>query len=93
MQSNVLSSSYTKPKEYVVTEWPLKSTLGEFWSLVYDQECAAVVVLCQPPHSSVCTRKILDLFKKKQDKKNWFLVVISNNDHLFPLEFLKSSEY
>lgn len=28
-------------------------TLGEFWSLVYDYECAAVVVLCLPPHNSV----------------------------------------
>lgn len=44
---------YTKPREYVVTEWPLKHTVGEFWSLVYDQECSAVVVLCQPPPNSV----------------------------------------
>lgn len=44
---------YTKPKEYIVTEWPLKHTLGEFWSLVYDHECAAVVVLCNPPKDSV----------------------------------------
>lgn len=28
-------------------------TCGEFWSLVYDHECSAVVVLCQPPHNSV----------------------------------------
>lgn len=44
---------YTKPKEYIVTEWPMKHTLGEFWSLVYDHECAAVVVLCNPPKDSV----------------------------------------
>lgn len=44
---------YTKPREYIVTEWPLKQTVGEFWSLVYDQECSAVVVLCQPPPNSV----------------------------------------
>lgn len=31
----------------------MKHTLGEFWSLVYDHECAAVVVLCQPPANSV----------------------------------------
>uniref|UniRef100_A0A182W774 Protein-tyrosine-phosphatase n=1 Tax=Anopheles minimus TaxID=112268 RepID=A0A182W774_9DIPT len=43
---------YTKPREYIVTEWPLQKTCGEFWSLVYDHECAAVVVLCQPPHNS-----------------------------------------
>ncbi|CAG9124135.1 unnamed protein product [Plutella xylostella] len=44
---------YTKPREYIVTEWPLVKTQGEFWSLVYDYECAAVVVLCVPPKNSV----------------------------------------
>nr|CAD7195704.1 unnamed protein product [Timema douglasi] len=43
---------YTKPREYIVTEWPLKNTCGEFWSLVYDYECSAVVVLCVPPLNS-----------------------------------------
>lgn len=43
---------YTKPREYIVTEWPLRHTCGEFWSLVYDYECAAVVVLCVPPPGS-----------------------------------------
>lgn len=35
-----------------MTEWPLRHTCGEFWSLVYDYECAAVVVLCVPPPGS-----------------------------------------
>jgi hypothetical protein len=30
----------------------ISQTCGEFWSLVYDHECSAVVVLCQPPHTS-----------------------------------------
>lgn len=50
---------YTKPREYIVTEWPLIRTQGEFWSLVYDYECAAVVVLCVPPKNSV--RKPINL--------------------------------
>ncbi|CAB3364623.1 Hypothetical predicted protein [Cloeon dipterum] len=44
----VFVDGYTKPREYIVTEWPLKNTVGEFWSLVYDYECSAVVVLCVP---------------------------------------------
>ncbi|KAK9700787.1 Protein-tyrosine phosphatase [Popillia japonica] len=48
----VFVDGYTKPKEYIVTEWPMKSTCGEFWSLVYDYECAAIVILCVPPHNS-----------------------------------------
>lgn len=35
-----------------MTEWPLRHTCGEFWSLVYDYECAAVVVLCVPVQGS-----------------------------------------
>lgn len=48
----VFVDGYTKPREYIVTEWPLKHTCGEFWSLVYDYECAAVVVLCVPPNNA-----------------------------------------
>ncbi|KAK9891184.1 hypothetical protein WA026_013500 [Henosepilachna vigintioctopunctata] len=49
----VFVDGYTKPREYIVTEWPLKQTCGEFWSLVYDYECSAVVVLCVPPNNSI----------------------------------------
>ncbi|XP_045522193.1 receptor-type tyrosine-protein phosphatase kappa isoform X3 [Pieris brassicae] len=49
----VFVDGYTKPREYIVTEWPLIRTQGEFWSLVYDYECAAVVVLCVPPKNSI----------------------------------------
>ncbi|KAL1377780.1 hypothetical protein pipiens_016023 [Culex pipiens pipiens] len=48
----VFVDGYTKPREYIVTEWPLQKTCGEFWSLVYDHECSAIVVLCQPPQLS-----------------------------------------
>ncbi|XP_017775196.1 PREDICTED: receptor-type tyrosine-protein phosphatase kappa isoform X1 [Nicrophorus vespilloides] len=48
----VFVDGYTKPREYIVTEWPLKPTCGEFWSLVYDYECSAVVILCVPPTNS-----------------------------------------
>ncbi|XP_063932951.1 receptor-type tyrosine-protein phosphatase kappa isoform X1 [Zophobas morio] len=53
----VFVDGYTKPREYIVTEWPLKSTCGEFWSLVYDYECSAVVILCVPPHNSVLSQQ------------------------------------
>ncbi|KAE9531661.1 hypothetical protein AGLY_010867 [Aphis glycines] len=47
-----MPQGYTKPREYIVTEWPIKHTPGDFWSLVYDYECSAVVVLCLPPRDS-----------------------------------------
>ena len=39
---------YTHPREYIVTEWPLTNTCSDLWSLVYDHDCSAVVVLCNP---------------------------------------------
>lgn len=44
---------YTHPREYIVTEWPTSQTLGDLWSLVFDHDCAAVVVLCYPTNPVV----------------------------------------
>uniref|UniRef100_A0A0K2SYQ5 Receptor-type tyrosine-protein phosphatase kappa n=3 Tax=Lepeophtheirus salmonis TaxID=72036 RepID=A0A0K2SYQ5_LEPSM len=48
----VFVDGYTHPREYIVTEWPLPSTCSDIWSLVYDHDCSALVVLCNPPTSS-----------------------------------------
>ena len=44
----MLLQGYTHPREYIVTEWPVVSTCSDLWSLVYDHDCSAVVVLCNP---------------------------------------------
>ena len=44
----LLPQGYTHPREYIVTEWPVVSTCSDLWSLVYDHDCSAVVVLCNP---------------------------------------------
>jgi len=44
----VFVDGYTHPREYIVTEWPVASTCSDLWSLVYDHDCSAVVVLCNP---------------------------------------------
>lgn len=44
----VFVDGYTHPREYIVTEWPLPNTCSDLWSLVYDHDCSAVVVLCNP---------------------------------------------
>ncbi|XP_050714666.1 receptor-type tyrosine-protein phosphatase kappa-like isoform X5 [Eriocheir sinensis] len=44
----VCVDGYTHPREYIVTEWPTAQTLGDLWSLVFDHDCAAVVVLDYP---------------------------------------------
>jgi len=50
--NSVFVDGYTHPKEYVVTEWPLNSHLGDIWSVVYDFDCCAIVVLCNPSIST-----------------------------------------
>ncbi len=44
----IYCQGYTHPREYIVTEWPLPNTCSDVWSLVYDHDCSAVVVLCNP---------------------------------------------
>eukprot|EP00096_Caligus_rogercresseyi_P001665 TRINITY_DN127_c0_g2_i1.p1 TRINITY_DN127_c0_g2~~TRINITY_DN127_c0_g2_i1.p1 ORF type:complete len:775 (-),score=125.70 TRINITY_DN127_c0_g2_i1:221-2545(-) len=48
----VFVDGYTHPREYIVTEWPLPPTCSDIWSLVYDHDCSALVVLCNPPTGS-----------------------------------------
>lgn len=38
-----------------MTEWPTTQTLGDLWSLVFDHDCSAVVVLCDPTNAVVGT--------------------------------------
>ncbi|XP_018010387.1 receptor-type tyrosine-protein phosphatase kappa isoform X2 [Hyalella azteca] len=47
--NSVFVDGYTHPREYIVTEWPIQTSLGDIWSLVYDYDCSSVVVLCNPP--------------------------------------------
>ncbi|KPM09468.1 tyrosine-protein phosphatase-like protein 2 [Sarcoptes scabiei] len=44
-QSDYINAGYTRPREYIVTEWPLKKTVSNLWSLIYDHDCNTVVVL------------------------------------------------
>ena len=44
---------YTRPKEYIVTEWPMPHTVPDCWSLIYDHDCNSVVVLGSPEDKSV----------------------------------------
>ncbi|XP_069193407.1 receptor-type tyrosine-protein phosphatase kappa isoform X3 [Procambarus clarkii] len=47
----VCVDGYTHPREYIVTEWPTSQTIGDLWSLVFDHDCTAVVLLCSPTNT------------------------------------------
>lgn len=32
-------------KKFLVTQYPLKDTVVDFWTMVYDHECSVVVIL------------------------------------------------
>ncbi|UXI21540.1 monocarboxylate transporter 12-like [Sarcoptes scabiei] len=44
----VFVDGYTRSKEYIITEWPLKRTISDIWSLIYDHECNSVIILGNP---------------------------------------------
>lgn len=48
----VFVDGYTRSREYIVTEWPLHSTMSDFWSLIYDHDCNSVIILANPTESS-----------------------------------------
>uniref|UniRef100_A0A8C5WFZ3 Tyrosine-protein phosphatase non-receptor type 20 n=1 Tax=Leptobrachium leishanense TaxID=445787 RepID=A0A8C5WFZ3_9ANUR len=49
INSNLLNDAF------VVTQLPLKQTLGDFWSLVWDYKCTSVVLMHDPPDMSEMT--------------------------------------
>ena len=51
--TGIFLQGYSHPREYIVTEWVLPPSVADLWSLVYDYDCAAVVVLCNPDASPV----------------------------------------
>ena len=83
---------YTHPREYIVTEWPLPNTCSDIWSLVYDHDCSAVVVLCNPTstvanvrtfffrHSVRCWLYFLSFFMSSR-KSYIFTLKISDKVH------------
>ena len=44
----VFVDGYRRADEFVCTEWPMASTLANFWSMVYDHDIKTVVVLNHP---------------------------------------------
>ncbi|CAG7826820.1 unnamed protein product, partial [Allacma fusca] len=45
--------TYKESKSCIVTEWPLPETINFFWSLIYDYNVCAIVVLCTPEKPNV----------------------------------------
>nr|XP_033791753.1 receptor-type tyrosine-protein phosphatase alpha-like isoform X2 [Geotrypetes seraphini] len=41
----VFANSYAEEDKFIITQLPLKETLPEFWALVYDYKCTAVVLM------------------------------------------------
>ena len=51
---NVISfQGYRHTNAYIVTQWPLKSTVNDIWRLVYDYNIPTVVLLNDIPNSRV----------------------------------------
>lgn len=44
----VFVDGYSRSKEYIVSEWPMGTTVCDTWSLIYDHDCNSVVILASP---------------------------------------------
>ncbi len=36
---------YRSPNQFIVTQWPLSTTIGDFWCLVVDFQISVIVLL------------------------------------------------
>ncbi len=36
---------YKQPKAFIVSQGPLTTTCSDFWKMIYDRKCAAIVML------------------------------------------------
>merc|ERR1719270_2172875 len=52
----VFVDGFCQAEAMIVTEWPMQSTVANFWSMVYDHDCSTVVVLNNPPIPGKVTR-------------------------------------
>ena len=44
----VYIDGFNDRKEFILTEWPMTNTTGNFWSMVYDHDVSCIVVLNNP---------------------------------------------
>jgi len=79
----VFVDGYTHPREYIVTEWPLPQTCSDIWSLVYDHDCSAVVVLCNP--TSTVSNSYPSFWPENQRSKKY--------GQVFTVEHLRHQHY
>ena len=52
----VFVDGFCQAKGMIVTEWPMQSTVANFWSMIYDHDCSTIVVLSNPPVPNKVTR-------------------------------------
>uniref|UniRef100_T1ITA2 Protein-tyrosine-phosphatase n=1 Tax=Strigamia maritima TaxID=126957 RepID=T1ITA2_STRMM len=64
----VFVDGYDRCNEYIVTEWPMKHTMGDVWSLVYDHDCKSVVILCNPSTVVIPTDEKNNVEKNEKEK-------------------------
>lgn len=57
----VFSDGYKHRDAFIITQMPLPQTVVDFWTMCYDHECSAVVMMNELNTSDSVSRYILDL--------------------------------
>ncbi|XP_066566791.1 receptor-type tyrosine-protein phosphatase epsilon [Amia ocellicauda] len=79
----VFADGFIKKNRFIITQLPLKATVIDFWSLVYDYKCSTVVIMDKSKHkdetfpvfwprSAVCTHGPFSISLCKEDQKDGF---------------------
>jgi protein tyrosine phosphatase len=54
INASKVEAPFVDDKSYILTQGPLPETIGHFWSMVWQQQTSAVVMLCRLNESGIC---------------------------------------
>ena len=52
--SRIDASPFLDDKSYLLTQGPLPETTGHFWTMVWQQQVSAIVMLCRLVETGIC---------------------------------------
>ena len=52
--SLLCTQGYKQQKAFIITQGPMDTTTRDFWKMVYDRKCSAIVMLSKLSEVSYC---------------------------------------
>lgn len=71
-------------REFIAAEWPFSHTAANFWSMIYDHDVAAVVVLNNPPSKLLVVKNYIDFWPQVLQQFNCYLLIVYSFNFFHP---------